>query len=48
MYRLTTKIGLTILCLSSFELYSRWVPLIISVTVFATVVLFCGIVFLKH
>ena len=27
MYRLTTKIGLTILCLSGFELYSRWVPL---------------------
>ena len=28
MYRLNTKIRLTILCLSGFELYSRWVPLI--------------------
>ena len=26
-YRLNTKIRLTMLCLSSFELYSRWVPL---------------------
>ena len=25
--RLNTKIRLTILCLSGFELYSRWVPL---------------------
>ena len=25
--RLNTKIHLTILCLSGFELYSRWVPL---------------------
>ena len=25
--RLNTKIRLTMLCLSSFELYSRWVPL---------------------
>ena len=23
-----TKIGLTMLCLSGFELYSRWVPLL--------------------
>ena len=28
MYRLNTKIRLTMLCLSDFELYSRWVPLI--------------------
>ena len=27
MYRLNTKIRLTILCLSDFELCSRWVPL---------------------
>ena len=27
IYRLNTKIGLTMLCLSGFELYSRWVPL---------------------
>ena len=27
MYRLNTKIRLTMLCLSGFELYSRWVPL---------------------
>ena len=29
MYRFNTKIRLTMLCLSGFELYSRWVPLII-------------------
>ena len=28
MYRLNTKIRLTMLCLSEFELYSRWVPLL--------------------
>ena len=28
MYRLNTKIHSTMLCLSGFELYSRWVPLI--------------------
>ena len=28
--RLKTKIRLTMLCLSVFELYSRWVPLTIS------------------
>ena len=28
MYRLNTKISLTMLCLSGFELYSRWVPLL--------------------
>ena len=27
MFRLNTKIRLTMLCLSGFELYSRWVPL---------------------
>ena len=27
MYRLNTKIRLTILCLCGFELYSHWVPL---------------------
>ena len=27
IYRLNTEIRLTILCLSGFELYSRWVPL---------------------
>ena len=27
MYRLNTKIRLTMLCLSGFKLYSRWVPL---------------------
>ena len=27
IYHLNTKIRLTILCLSGFELYSRWVPL---------------------
>ena len=27
IYRLNNKILLTILCLSGFELYSRWVPL---------------------
>ena len=27
MYRFNTKIRLTMLCLSDFELYSRWVPL---------------------
>ena len=27
MYRLNTRIRLTMLCLSGFELYSRWVPL---------------------
>ena len=27
IYRLNTKIRLTMLCLSGFELYSRWVPL---------------------
>ena len=27
MHHLNTKIRLTILCLSGFELYSRWVPL---------------------
>ena len=27
IYRLNTKIRLTMLCLSCFELYSRWVPL---------------------
>ena len=26
MYRLNTKIRLTMICLSGFELYSRWVP----------------------
>ena len=30
IYRLNTKIRLTILCLSGFELYSRWVPLFIE------------------
>ena len=30
MYRLNAKIRLTMLCLSGFELYSRWVPLIDS------------------
>ena len=34
MNRLNTKIRLTMLCLSGFELYSRWLPLwIISLTV---------------
>ena len=28
MYRLNTKIRLTMLCLSGFLLYSRWVPLL--------------------
>ena len=28
IYRFNTKIRLTMLCLSGFELYSRWVPLI--------------------
>ena len=27
IYRLNTKIRSTMLCLSGFELYSRWVPL---------------------
>ena len=27
VYRLNTKISITMLCLSGFELYSRWVPL---------------------
>ena len=27
IYRLNTKIRLTMLCLSGFELYPRWVPL---------------------
>ena len=27
MYRLNSKIRLTMLCLSGFELYSRWVSL---------------------
>ena len=27
VYRVNTKILLTMLCLSGFELYSRWVPL---------------------
>ena len=27
MYRLNTKISLAMLCLSGFELHSRWVPL---------------------
>ena len=27
IYRLNTKIRLTMLCLSGYELYSRWVPL---------------------
>ena len=27
IYPLNTKIRLTMLCLSGFELYSRWVPL---------------------
>ena len=27
MYRLNSKIRLTTVCLSGFELYSRWVPL---------------------
>ena len=27
IYRLNTKIRLTMLCFSGFELYSRWVPL---------------------
>ena len=27
MHHLNTKIRLTMLCLSGFELYSRWVPL---------------------
>ena len=29
IYRLNTKIRLTMLCLSGFDLYSRWVPLIL-------------------
>ena len=33
IYRLNTKIRLTILCLSGFELYSRWVPLLFYVKV---------------
>ena len=28
--RLSSKIHLTMLCLSGFELYSRWVPLLIG------------------
>ena len=28
IYLLNTKIRLTMLCLSGFELYSRWVPVI--------------------
>ena len=28
IYRLNTKIRLTMLCLGGFELYSRWVPLL--------------------
>ena len=32
MFRLNTKIRLTMLCLSGFELYSRWVPLIIELS----------------
>ena len=28
IYRLNTKIRLTMLCLSGFELYSHWVPLL--------------------
>ena len=28
MHRLNTKTRLTMLCLSGFELYSRWVPLV--------------------
>ena len=34
IYRLNTKIRLTMLRLSSFELYSRWVHLIIAQLVF--------------
>ena len=30
IYRLNTKIRLTMLCLSGFELYSRWVPLYVQ------------------
>ena len=30
IYRLYTKIRSAMLCLSGFELYSRWVPLILS------------------
>ena len=30
IYRLNTEIRLTMLCLSGFELYSRWVPLILG------------------
>ena len=32
MHRLNTKTRLTMLCLSGFELYSRWVPLHIPPT----------------
>ena len=28
-YRFNTKMRLTMLCLSGFELYSRWVPLML-------------------
>ena len=28
IYRLNTKTRVTMLCLSGFELYSRWVPLL--------------------
>ena len=31
-YRLNTKIRLTMLCFSGFELYSRWVPLVVERT----------------
>ena len=33
--RLNTKIRLTMLCLSGFELYSRWVPLIYKMGFFS-------------
>ena len=37
IYRLTTKMRLTMLCLSGFELYSRWLPLTLHVTLIDSV-----------
>ena len=37
IYRLNTKIRLTMLCLSGFELYSRWLPLTVAAIQFCSI-----------
>ena len=38
VYHLNTKIRLTMLCLSGFDLYSRWVPLLLRLCLMRVII----------